>query len=170
MTLTVGGGQRTQLNMMGRLAAVLGKRLGVKVTGAFSRGNDFELESCDSNLLMMGLLDQCPDPLDAQQLNIDGPRDNEYNRILLSGYGEYRFGRSTSLHISGGVSRLNGTVLSGIGTLGLRISSLHGGRSALTVAHSLCRHTQTRITPGIPNVYNGDSVTEYSRQTNAQGQ
>ncbi len=170
ITLTVGGGQRSQLNIQGRVAAVLGRKLGIKISGVYSRGNDFELEFCDMELIEMGLFDQCPDAHDAQQVAIDGPRVSEFDRLVLSGYGEYRFGSRTSLHVSGGLGRLSGTILSGIGTIQGDNFIGSWGQVRLNSGPFFLQAYTNGNDSGDSYVYNGDPVTEFSRQTNVQGQ
>ena len=52
---------------------------------------------------------QCPDPLDAQQIFIDGLRDNKFSKMAATASLEYRFNNRTSLTYDAGIGTLNGT-------------------------------------------------------------
>ena len=116
-TVSVRAGERSMLDFQGRIASLIGKRLGVKVTGSHTAANDFELENCSESLLEQELFDQCPDSLDARQIAFEGIRDNRFRKLNLNGNLEYRWNNRTSLIIQGGHSSLTATMLSGIGTI-----------------------------------------------------
>ncbi len=116
-TVSVRAGGQSMLDFQGRIASVIGKRLGLKVTGAHTAANDFELERCNESLLENGRFDQCPDSLDARQIAMEGIRDSRFRKLNLNGSLEYRLGDRTSLIVQGGHSQLTATVLSSIGTI-----------------------------------------------------
>lgn len=104
-TISVQGGERSLFSTQLRHAGVVGAggKLGYKVTGMYGQANDWEL---DPN-----------DPVDAPELAASGPRDNDYSKVNVNASLEYRFSDEGSVTVNGGMSRLNSTVLSGIGTL-----------------------------------------------------
>ena len=169
-TIAVGGGQRSLMNFQGRVAGVVGEKLGLKLTGTYGRANDFELESCDATLLQEQRFSECPDEVDAQQLYIDGPRDNKFRKSMLSAYAEYRFNSRTSLVLNGGLGSVHSAVLSGIGTI-----QGSGYYSAFMQARFnsgpfFAQAYLNRNDSGDSYVYNGDPVIELSTQTNIQAQ
>ncbi|MEQ9104637.1 MAG: TonB-dependent receptor [Rhodothermales bacterium] len=104
-TISVQGGERSLFSTQLRHAGVIGAggKVGYKLTGMYGQANDWEL---DPN-----------DPVDAPELAATGPRDNDYSKLNVNASVEYRFSDEGSLTVNGGMSRLNSTVLSGIGTL-----------------------------------------------------
>ncbi|QXD15609.1 TonB-dependent receptor [Rhodocaloribacter litoris] len=103
-TISVSGGERSFFGIQGRHAGVLAAgRLGYKVTGAYSQAEDWEL---DPN-----------DPIDRVQIETDGVRNNDYEKLNLNGTLEFRPNDRVSITANGGFSSLKATVLSGIGTV-----------------------------------------------------
>ena len=102
-TFAISGGEQSLLNVQGRIAGVIGEKVGVKVTGTYGQADDFEL---DPN-----------DPIDNQQIDLDGVRDNDFEKLNLNGSLEYRINDNTALIFNGGFSQLTAAVLSGIGTV-----------------------------------------------------
>jgi len=169
-TVAVAGGERRLMNFQGRVAGVIGRKLGLKLTGAYSTANEFELEGCAQELLKEAKFDQCPDSLDAQQLALDGERETAFNKLVLNGYAEYRFGNRTSLHLSGGFGRLNAAVLSGIGTIqGVNYLATYGQIRFSSGPFFAQAYLNTNDS-GESYVYSGDSVFEFSSQANIQAQ
>ncbi len=170
LTLAVAGGEQSLMNVQGRLAGVVAGRLGLKVTGTLGRANDFTLEACEEELLRAQRFSECPDELDAQQLYIDGPRDNRFRKAGLTLSAEYRFGKSTSLIFSGGTGQVSTTVLSGVGTLqGVNYVSSFGQvrfNSGPFFAQAYLNSSDSNDT----YVYSGDAVVERSTQTSIQAQ
>ena len=68
-------------------------------------------------ILQSRAFDRCPDPEDAVQIFVDGIRDTDYSKFTVSGNVEYRLGSRTRLSLNAGTAAMNGTVLSGIGTI-----------------------------------------------------
>ncbi|GIV61559.1 MAG: hypothetical protein KatS3mg044_0425 [Rhodothermaceae bacterium] len=99
------GGDTYFNGIEGRHAGVLaGGRLGYKITGMYGEGR--------------GLGSWIPnDPLDRVQIETDGVRDNDFEKVNINGTLEYRLSESTSIIANGGYSALTATVLSGIGTV-----------------------------------------------------
>ncbi len=170
LTVTATGGERSLLNFQGRIAGTVQGKLGLKVTGIYGRANDFELESCTPEVLQEKAFEKCPDPHDAQQLYIDGPRDSRFSKGGINGYMEYRFGKSTALHLNAGYSTVNMTALSGIGTLqGVNYASSFGQ----VRVHSGPFFAQAFLNSVDSNesyVYNGDPLDGYPTQVNVQAQ
>ncbi len=169
-TVAVTGGERSLMNFQGRIARVIGSKLGLKLVGSFGQANDFELESCDANLVQQQQFSECPDPLDAQQLYLDGPRDNRFRKGGLAGYAEYRFSNRTSLLVNAGFAQLSTTVLSGIGTIqgvGYRSSF---GQIRFNSGPFFAQGYVNKNHSGDSYVYNGDPLIELSSQANIQAQ
>jgi len=66
VTFSVRGGEQSMVDVQGRVAGVIGKKLGLKLTGAYTSATEFELEPCNKELLDAQRFSQCPDSLDAQ--------------------------------------------------------------------------------------------------------
>ena len=170
ITLVAGGGQRSLVNFQGRIAGVAGRRLGLKLTGSYGRANDFELEGCAEELLKAQRFSECPDPLDAQQLYIDGVRDNRFRKALVSGSAEYRFGENTSLTLGAGLGQVDVTVLSGIGTIqGLGYRSKYA-QARLNSGAFFAQAYWNSSNSGDSYVYSGEAVVERSTQVTIQAQ
>lgn len=170
VTVSVGGGQRSLWSFQGRAAGVVAGKLGIKVVGSYSSGNDFELENCDMELVEQKRFSECPDPVDAQQLYLDGVRDSRFTKSVGHTSLLYRFNDNTSLTFDAGFGLLDGVVLSGIGTI-------QGSESVST-------HAQLRFNSGPffaqaylnghdsgkSYIYNADPVVLLSSQANIQAQ
>ena len=169
-TVSVSGGQRSSMNIQGRVAGTLGSKLGVKLTGSYGRANDFELENCDPALLTAQLFDQCPDPEDAVQIFVDGVRDNEFRKFTANGNIEWRIGPQTSLTLNGGLSGLDGTVLSGIGTLQGRGYQYRFGQVRFSSGPFFAQAYVNSNDTGDTFVYGGDPVVEFSDDYTVQAQ
>ena len=169
--LTVAGGQRSLLSIQGRVAGVLGDKLGLKLLGSYARGNDFVLESCSEDLLMSSMFDQCPDFLDAQQLALDGERESDFNKLILSGFAEYRFGRNTSFNLSGGVATTNTTLLTQNGPIqAVNLMGLYGQLRFNSGPFFAQAYTNWNDT-GDSYIYgSGAEYLDYSRHTQIQAQ
>ncbi len=103
-TVSVYGGERALVGLNARHAGVINGKLGYKISGFYSRVDDWEL---DPN-----------DPEDAVQLEADEmTRDYNMSKYNVNGTLEYRFNSNTLLTVTGGYSGLTGIVMSGIGTL-----------------------------------------------------
>ena len=114
-TLAIAGGNRSLLDIQGRIAGVIRDKLGVKVAGTYMEVDDFELESCAPLIVDTGRFEECPDSHDARQIAAYGHREIGTKRLNIYGSLEYRLGSRTSLLFNGGHSRSTGTTLSGIG-------------------------------------------------------
>lgn len=103
-TVAVSGGERAFFNGQLRHAGVINDRFGYKITGTFTRADDWELDPGD--------------PQDAAQLQDDvRPRNYDHQSYNVNGSLSYRFSDDVTLTASGGHSSLTSIVLSGIGTL-----------------------------------------------------
>ena len=170
VTVAVGGGQRSLLNFQGRVAGVVGQKLGLKVAGSLGRANDFELEDCSADLVKEQRFVECPDALDAQQLFIDGPRDNKFRKAQISGSAEYRFREKASLILNAGIGAVHNTVLSGIGTIQSVGYQGKYGQIRFNSGPFFAQAYLNKNDSGDTYVYNGGDVIEYSSQTNIQAQ
>ena len=171
-TISISGGERSLLNFQGRLAGVVGKNIGVKVTGLYATANDFELESCDSALLMEKRFSECPDPLDARQIANDGleRRNNDFKKLTLNGSVEFRLGDNSALIVNGGYADLTSTVLSGIGTLQGDGFGYTYGQIRFTSGNFFAQLYTNRNDSGKSFNYGGDPVVEFSDRYNMQAQ
>ncbi len=170
MTVSVGGGEQSMLNFQGRVAGVVGQKLGLKMSGTYARANEFSLQSCDAALLEEQRFSDCPDPLDAQQLYIDGPREELFKKLSLAGSADYRFNDYTSLVIGGGIGTLHGAILSGIGTVQSVGYSSSYGQARFNSGPFFAQAYLNVNDSGDTYVYNGDPVVEHSTQANVQAQ
>lgn len=169
-TVAVSGGERSHLNVQARAATVVGSRVGVKVTGSYFAGNDFALESCDSALLQNRAFDQCPDPEDAVQIFVDGIRDTDYSKFTVSGNVEFRLGTGTRLSLNAGTAAMNGTVLSGIGTIQGDDYRYSFGQARLSSGPFFAQFFVNANDSRDSYVYGGDPVIEHSREYVGQAQ
>ncbi|MXW13808.1 MAG: TonB-dependent receptor plug domain-containing protein [Rhodothermaceae bacterium] len=169
-TVSVSGGEHSHMNVQARVAGVLGKRVGVKVTGSYATANDFPLQSCDQSLLDAREFDRCPDPEDAVQILIDGERDTEFSKYTIAGNLDFRLGSQTTLSLNAGTAALNGTVLSGIGTIQGDNYRYLFGQARLSRGGFFAQFFVNANNTGDTYVYGGDPVVEYSRQYVTQAQ
>ncbi|NBC17194.1 MAG: TonB-dependent receptor [Bacteroidetes bacterium] len=103
-TVAVSGGERSLFDGQLRHAGVVGENLGYKITGAYTRADDWEFDP--------------DDPEDASAIADDiVPRDNGFSKYNVNGLLQYRINDETLLSANAGFSALNATVLTGIGTV-----------------------------------------------------
>jgi outer membrane receptor for ferrienterochelin and colicins len=105
-TVAVSGGERSFFGGQLRHAGNVNNRFGYKVTGSYTRADDWEMDPSD--------------PADASQLDNDFPglsRSYEHYAYNVNGLLAYRFADNVTLTANAGYSELKGIVLSGIGTL-----------------------------------------------------
>ncbi len=169
-TFSVSGGEQSLLNIQGRVAGTLGSKVGVKVTGSYGSADDFALENCDPALIAKQMFDECPDPEDAVQIFVDGVRETQLKKFTANGNLEWRIGSNTSLTLSGGVSGLDGTVLSGIGTVQGENFRYSFGQIRLSSGRFFAQAYVNSNNSGNSFVYGGDPVVEYSEEYTLQAQ
>ena len=169
-TISVSGGEQSLLNLQGRVAGTLGQKIGVKLTGSYGSATDFALESCDKALLEARMFSQCPDPEDAVQIFVDGERETELKKYTVNGNLEWRIGPKTSLTLNGGVSGLDGTVLSGIGTIQGRGFRYSFGQIRFSSGNFFAQAYVNSNDTGDTFVYGGDPVVEFSEEYTMQAQ
>ena len=169
-TLSVSGGQQSMLNIQGRTAAVIEKTLGLKLTGSYATAEDFTLHGCDAALLKAEQFDRCPDPEDAVQLYVDGERETRQRKLVLSGSADWRMSSQTTLSLSGGMSNLDGTVLSSIGTL--QAKGMVAGYVQVRMASGplFVQAYMNAIDSRDSYVYGGDLIEESSEEYTVQAQ
>ncbi len=170
LTVVAGGGQHSLLNFQSRVAGVIGKKLGLKFSSIYGSANDFELETCSDDLIRAQRFSECPDAQDAQQLFIDGPRDNRFEKVGLLGSAEYRFDERTSLALDAGYGSVQSTVLSGIGTIQAVAYRSTFAQVRLNRGPLFAQAYMNKNDSGRSYVYNGDPVVELSTQANVQAQ
>ena len=169
-TVSVSGGEQSQMNVQARVARVLTDRIGVKVTGSYATAEDFALQSCDPSLLEASKFDQCPDPDDAVQLFVDGERDTEVNKYTVAGDLSFRLGTGTTLSLNGGVGVLKGAMLSGIGTIQGDNYRYSFAQARLSSENFFAQFFVNVNDSGDSYVYGGEPVTEHSREYVMQAQ
>ncbi|MCY4234407.1 MAG: TonB-dependent receptor [Bacteroidetes bacterium] len=169
-TIALSGGARSYANIEWRVAETFGKFVGVKVTGSYSEANDFELESCSSEILALEQFNQCPDVDDAVQIFVDGERDTDQKKFTVNTNIDFKLGERTQLSLNGGIGQFSGTVLSGIGTL-QAIDFNYSFVQARLSSGGLFAQFYTNVNnSGRSYVYGGDPVVEYSNEYVMQAQ
>ena len=169
-TISVSGGQRSMLNVQGRVATVLGTKLGVKVIGSYATSEDFTLEGCDAALLKNERFSECPDPEDAVQLFIDGVRETKNRKLVLSSTVDLRLGKSTTLSLSGGIGNLDGAMLSSLGTIQAKGMVASYAQIRLSSGPLFVQAYMNSIDSGNSYIYGGDPIQEYSEEFSVQSQ
>lgn len=169
-TISVSGGQRSMLNVQGRVATVLGTKLGVKVIGSYATSEDFTLEGCDAALLKNERFSECPDPEDAVQLFVDGVRETKNRKLVLSSTVELRLGKLTTLSLSGGIGNLDGAMLSSLGTIQAKGMVASYAQIRLSSGPLFVQAYMNSINSGNSYIYGGDPIQEYSEEFSVQSQ
>lgn len=169
-TISVSGGQRSMLNVQGRVATVLATKLGVKVIGSYATSEDFTLEGCDAALLKNERFSECPDPEDAVQLFVDGVRETKNRKLVLSSTVELRLGKSTTLSLSGGIGNLDGAMLSSLGTIQAKGMVASYAQIRLSSGPLFVQAYMNSINSGNSYIYGGDPIQEYSEEFSVQSQ
>ena len=170
-TVSIGGGQQSMLNAQGRIATVIGKNLGIKLIGSYATAEDFALRECDAALLEAERFSECPDPEDALQLSVDdASRDTAHEKWLISGSVDWRAGSQTTLSLHGGISHLDGTVLSGIGTVRASRMANRYAQARLSSGPFFVQAYMNSFHSGTSYIYGGDPVSEYSEEYTVQAQ
>jgi len=169
-TLSVSGGQRSAMNVQGRVATVIGENFGLKLTGSYAIAEDFSLQECDTALLEEERFSECPDPEDAIQLLVDGPRETEQQKLVLSGSMDWRIGYQTTLTLSGGMSNLNGTLLSSIGTVEAKAMIASYAQIRLSSGQFFVQAYINSIDSRDSYVYGGGLIEESSEEYTVQTQ
>jgi len=169
-TISVSGGQRSSLNLQGRFATVLGNNVGVKLIGSYARADDFTLQECDVLLLEQERFSECPDEQDAIQLFVDGPRESMQRKFVVYGSVDLRISRQTNLSFNGGLSHLNGTMLSSIGTVQAKDMIASYGQIRLTSGPLFVQAYINTIDSRDSYIYGGGLIGESSEETTFQAQ
>ncbi|MCY4234403.1 MAG: TonB-dependent receptor [Bacteroidetes bacterium] len=170
VTIALSGGEQSQLNVQTRIAEVISNRIGVKVTGAYSSAKDFALQSCESSLLMAQQFSQCPDEADAVQIFVDGERDTEFYKYVVTGNLDFRAGKNTTLSLNGGVSGLKGALLSGVGTVQAQNYGSAYAQARLSSGSFFAQVYLNQANSGDSYVYGGAPVVDHSSELSMQAQ
>jgi len=156
-TVSISGGERSFFQGEFRHAGVASNgKLGYKLTGAYGQADDWELDPDNEH--------------DAQQIAIDGPRDNAYSKSNVNGTLEYRFSDTGSLTANAGYSSLKATLLSGVGTVQADGYGYKYGQLRLNVDNFFAQVYLNKNNGGDSFVYGGDAVTDFSTQLVGQAQ
>ena len=169
-TVSVSAGQRSMLNLQGRVATVIGKNLGIKLIGSYATAEDFSLRGCDAALLKAERFSECPDPEDAVQLFVDGEREVRQRKLVLSGNTDWRMSSRTMLSLSGGISGLDGTMLSSIGTIQAKGMIASYAQIRLASGPLFVQAYINSIDSRDSYVYGGDLIQEHSDEYTVQAQ
>jgi len=157
-TLSVGGGERGSTYASFRQAGVLNDKWGYKITGQYAKADDWQL---DPN-----------DPADKIELAREAiSRNYDYLKYNFNGNLHYRFSDRTTLIVSGGISSLDATVLSGVGTVQADGFGYTYGQLRLQSGNFFAQTYLNRNNGGDSFVYgSGDKVVDNSTLFNAQAQ
>lgn len=159
-TVSITGGERALFGGQFRHAGVVGSNFGYKLTAAYSRADDWELDPTN--------------PEDAVQLNRDFgdlERNYEFNKFNVNGMLQYRIGDQISLTANGGISGLNGVVLSGIGTLQADNFQYSYGQLRLQAGRFFAQGYLSKNDAGDSFVYGtGQTVIDKGIEYNVQAQ
>ena len=156
-TVSISGGERSFFMGEFRHAGVSSNgKLGYKLTGAYGQADDWELDPDNEH--------------DAQQITVDGPRDNEYMKSNVNLSAEYRFSETGSLTANAGYSSLKATVLSGVGTVQADGYGYTYGQLRLNVDNFFAQVYLNRNDGGDSFVYGAFPVIDFSTQLVGQAQ
>ena len=156
-TVSISGGERSFFQGEFRHAGVSSNgKLGYKLTGAYGQADDWELDPDNEH--------------DAQQIAIDGVRDNEYSKSNVNGTLEYRFSETGTVTANAGYSSLKATVLSGVGTVQADGYGYTYGQLRLNVDDFFAQVYLNRNDGGDSFVYGAFPVIDFSTQLVAQAQ
>lgn len=169
-TISVSGGQRSMLNFQGRVATVLGDKFGVKLIGSYATAEDFPLRGCDPSLLEQEKFAECPDPEDAVQLFVDGIRETRQRKLVMSSSMDWRISSGVTLSFNGGIGSLNGSMLSGVGTIQAKDMIASYAQVRLSTGPLFVQMYLNAINSGNSYIYGGDPVKEFSKEYSVQAQ
>jgi len=156
-TVSISGGERSFFMGEFRHAGVSSNgKLGYKLTGAYGQADDWELDPDNEH--------------DAQQITVEGPRDNEYMKSNVNLSAEYRFSETGSLTANAGYSSLKATVLSGVGTVQADGYGYTYGQLRLNVDNFFAQVYLNRNDGGDSFVYGAFPVIDFSTQLVGQAQ
>jgi len=156
-TVSISGGERSFFMGEFRHAGVSSNgKLGYKLTGTYGSADDWELDPDNEH--------------DAQQIAIDGPRDNEYSKSNVNLSAEYRFSDTGTLTANAGYSSLKATVLSGVGTVQAEGYGYTYGQLRLNVDNFFAQVYMNRNDGGDSFVYGAFPVIDFSTQLVGQAQ
>jgi len=119
---SLAGGTRSFFNAQVRRAGVLNGDVGYKITGQFSRADEWELDPDsrqDAAEIARYRTFAPSDPLPADRTVVDRQlrRQDEYRRYNVNGLLDYRLDRDLSVALRGGYTSLTSTLQTGIGTV-----------------------------------------------------
>lgn len=169
-TVSVAGGDHSFLDFQGRVAGVIGNKLGVKVAGAYMNVDNFQLEGCPASVFAARRFEECPDPHDAQQIAAYGERETATKRLNVYGSLEYRFGSRTSLLFNGGHSLSSGTTITGIGVSQADNWGYTFGQLQFKSGGFFAQAYINQNDAGDTYLYAGDTVVDNGRLVNMQAQ
>jgi iron complex outermembrane receptor protein len=127
MTVSIMGGERSMFGVDARVAGVVNDNIGLKLTGSFGQADDWAFDPADpadraqlDDDRVYTDPDDVPDNQEVEVIGTDSlklQRNPDYRKVNVNGTVEYRIPSAGNLTVTGGISRYDATVLSGIGTL-----------------------------------------------------
>ncbi|NNE36507.1 MAG: TonB-dependent receptor, partial [Rhodothermales bacterium] len=175
-TISVMGGERSLFGIEARHAGVVNENFGYKFTGAYGQADDWEMNAADTlDSFQLGQDRVYADPSDApsnQTLDETGriQRSYDYQKLNLNGTAVYQSGLTT-FTLSGGYSRYDATVLSGIGTLQADGFGYSYGQLRIQNGRFFAQAYVNKNDAGDSFVYGtGANVVDKSTQVNTQAQ
>ena len=169
-SVSLSGGQRSLFGLEGRVAQVIGKKLGLKVVGQYGRGNDFSLEGCAPELVEAARFSECPDAADAVQIARDGARDTDISKTIINASAEYRVTENTRLVTTGGYATANTVLLSGLGSIRADDYAYTFGQLRFQSGGFFAQAYVNVNNAGKSFIYGGEPLVEFSRTYAAQTQ
>jgi len=180
-TISLLGGENSMFGGHARIAAVVSDNVGVKVTGSYGQADDFAFDPADP--ADSAQLDDdhvytdpadVPDNQEVEEVGTDSlklVRNQDYRKFNVNGTIDYRISSTGSLVITGGISRYDATVLSGIGTLQADDFGYSYAQARLQQGGFFAQVYMNQNAAGDSYVYGtGGIVTDKSRAVNGQVQ
>ncbi|MBT8399074.1 MAG: TonB-dependent receptor, partial [Rhodothermia bacterium] len=116
-SISVSGGEQSYFSVEARHANKVSDRFAYKITGIYGQADDWELDPSDPADSVFVEQDCAAEDDPAACFAAGGLRNTDYDKLNVNGTVQVKTGDNSELVLAGGLSRLNSTVLSGIGTL-----------------------------------------------------
>ncbi len=180
-TISITGGERSMFGIDGRFATVVNDNIGLKFTGSYGQADDWGYDPADPLDLAQLQNDHIytdeadvPDNQEVESIGTDSlrlQRNPDYKKLNVNGTVEYRVPQGGSLVFTGGLSRYDATVLSGIGTLQADGFGYQYAQLRYQQGGFFAQAYMNQNNAGDSYVYgSGDVVYDKSRTINAQVQ
>ncbi len=116
-SIAVSGGEQSYFSLEARHANKVSDRFAYKITGIYGQADDWELDLSDPADSIFAAQDCAGADDPAACFAAGGARNPDYDKLNVNGTAQVKTGDNSELVLTGGLSQLNATVLSGIGTL-----------------------------------------------------